>query len=86
MEKTPEGDGGKKDGSHRADTDIGYWLSTHGFGTYGERFASNHIDSRLLGELTHEDLQELGMESRDERLRFFSILESAPPGSARGTE
>ena len=37
------------------------WLRSLGLGEYAERFAENAIDFSLLGELTEEDLKELGL-------------------------
>jgi len=37
------------------------WLSSLGLGEYAERFAENAIDISVVGDLTEEDLKELGL-------------------------
>ncbi len=37
------------------------WLSSLGLEEYAERFAENAIDISVVGDLTEEDLKELGL-------------------------
>ena len=49
----------------RAIMDIVVWLRSLGLGKYEAVFRENDIDEAVLPSLTHENLKELGVASRD---------------------
>ena len=70
---------------------IADWLEKLGMSEYAQRFAENRIDFSVLGELTDQDLKELGVVLGDRRkmLRaiadFDGIEKIAPAASAGAT-
>jgi SAM domain (Sterile alpha motif) len=57
------------------------WLEKLGMPEYAQRFAENDIDFAILGDLTDQDLKELGVSSLGHRrklLRAIAELGSAP--------
>ena len=57
------------------------WLKTLGMSEYAERFANNDIDFTILGDLTDQDLEKIGVGSLGHRrklLRAIAELGSAP--------
>jgi class 3 adenylate cyclase/tetratricopeptide (TPR) repeat protein len=65
-------------------TAIAEWLASIGLGEYAERFADNAIDLSVLGDLTEQDLKDLGvlLGHRRKMLRAISELkgETGPAG------
>src|SRR6516164_2389645 len=67
------------------------WLEKLGMSEYGQRFADNDIDFSILGDLTDQDLKDLGVASLGHRrkiLRAIAELDSqeataVPPAAAR---
>ena len=66
--------------------EISQWLETLGMTEYAERFAENRIDFSVLGELTDQDLKELGIVLGDRRkmLRAIAELDGSSPATATG--
>src|SRR5215472_15258806 len=70
---------------------IAGWLKKLGMSEYAERFADNDIDFSILGDLTDQDLKDLGVASLGHRrkiLRAITELDrpeatGAPPAAAR---
>jgi class 3 adenylate cyclase len=62
---------------------IADWLKTLGMSEYAERFAENRIDFSVLGDLTDQDLKDLGVVLGDRRkmLRTIAELAGAAPTS-----
>jgi class 3 adenylate cyclase len=62
---------------------IADWLKTLGMSEYAERFAENRIDFSVLGDLTDQDLKDLGVVLGDRRkmLRAIAELAGAAPTS-----
>ena len=61
--------------------DVVDWLKTLGMSEYAERFADNDIDFTILGDLTDQDLEKIGVGSLGHRrklLRAIAELGSAP--------
>src|SRR5262245_45599614 len=65
-------------------TGIAEWLASIGLSEYAERFAENAIDLSVLGDLTEQDLKDLGvlLGHRRKMLRAISELrgEGGPAG------
>jgi class 3 adenylate cyclase len=67
------------------------WLERLGMSEYAQRFADNDMDSSILGDLTDQDLKDLGVASLGHRrkiLRAIAELDrpeatAAPPAAAR---
>src|SRR6516162_3363417 len=67
------------------------WLEKLGMSEYAQRFADNDIDFSILGDLTDQDLKDLGVASLGHRrkiLRAIAELDrpeatAAPPAAAR---
>jgi class 3 adenylate cyclase/predicted ATPase len=67
-------------------TDIAEWLESIGLSEYAQRFAENGIDRSVLGDLTEQDLKDLGvlLGHRRKLLRAIAELENAAtPESAK---
>ena len=66
--------------------EISQWLEKLGMAEYVERFAENRIDLSVLGELTDQDLKELGVVLGDRRkiLRAIAELDGSSPAIATG--
>ena len=62
--------------------DIAEWLGRLGMSEYAPRFADNRIDFAVLGDLTDQDLKELGVVLGDRRklLRAIGELREPEPG------
>ena len=62
---------------------IADWLKELGMSEYSERFVENHIDLRILRELTDQDLKDLGVVSLGHRRKMLRVAELAgsTPGS-----
>jgi class 3 adenylate cyclase len=61
--------------------EVADWLKTLGMSEYAERFADNDIDFTILGDLTDQDLEKIGVGSLGHRrklLRAIAELASAP--------
>ena len=56
--------------------EVGHWLEGLGLGRYAATFAENDIEFDLLSELTHADLEKLGVSSLGQKI-------SGPPTAAR---
>ena len=56
--------------------DLGGWLRSLGLGKYEAAFRENEIDEAVLPGLTAEDLKELGVAARGQRMTT-TALESA---------
>jgi class 3 adenylate cyclase/tetratricopeptide (TPR) repeat protein len=50
------------------------WLEKLGMSEYAERFAENHIDLALLGDLTDQDLEKIGVASLGHRRRLLRAI------------
>src|SRR5215469_4817169 len=66
------------------------WLEKLGMSEYAQRFADNDIDFSILGDLTDQDLEDLGVASLGHRRKILrAIVEldrqesTAPPAAAR---
>ena len=53
---------------------IADWLKELGMSEYSERFVENHIDLRILRELTDQDLKDLGVVSLGHRRRMLVAI------------
>jgi hypothetical protein len=68
-------------------TGIAEWLASKGLGEYAQRFAENAIDLSVVGDLTQQDLKDLGVLVGHRRKMLRAIAElkgdglGAPPGS-----
>jgi len=65
------------------------WLEKLGMSEYAQRFADNDIDFSILGDLTDQDLKDLGVLLGDRRKLLRAIAEfdrpeatAAPPAAA----
>src|SRR6202035_1075069 len=68
-------------GGGAAMQEIADWLATLGMSEYAQRFAENDIDFTILGDLTDQDLEKVGVASLGHRrklLRAIAELGSAP--------
>jgi class 3 adenylate cyclase/predicted ATPase len=65
-------------------TSTAEWLESIGLGEYAQRFAENAIDFSILGDLTDQDLKELGvlLGHRRKMLRAIAGLGEASPGDS----
>lgn len=54
--------------------DIGRWLADLGLGQYEPAFRSNDIDAEVLGELTGDDLEGLGVRSIGHRRKLLTAI------------
>ncbi len=50
---------------------IAGWLTSLGMSEYAERFAENDIDFTILGDLTDQDLEKIGVASLGHRRRHL---------------
>ena len=70
---------------------IADWLEKLGMSEYAQRFAENRIDFSVLGELTDQDLKELGVLLGDRRKMLRAIADidgidkNAPAAPAKAT-
>src|SRR5689334_16090385 len=62
--------------------DVRGWLETLGLGQYADAFDVNHIDGRLLRDLTGDDLRELGVSSLGHRKRLLDAIAALRGGAA----
>jgi hypothetical protein len=63
--------------------EITYWLEKLGMSEYAQRFAENDIDFTILGNLTDQDLEKIGVRSLGHRrklLRAIADLEEVEKG------
>jgi SAM domain (Sterile alpha motif) len=63
---------------------IADWLEKLGLGQYAQRFAENEIDFSILGDLTDQDLEKIGVAPLGHRrklLRAIAELSSVEKGS-----
>ena len=58
--------------------DVGTWLRALGLSQYARAFAEHDIDSEALGELTADDLKELGVASLGHRKKLLAAISHAP--------
>ena len=58
-------------------SDLEQWLSLYGLQRYAKTFADNDIDLELLGHLTDDDLEKLGL-SLGHRRKLLLALQAAP--------
>ena len=61
--------------------DIDDWLRGIGLAQYAEIFRANDIDSELLGQLTNDDLKDIGVAAlghRKKLLKAIAALTAAP--------
>ena len=66
--------------------DIDGWLRGIGFAQYAEMFRANDIDIELLGQLTNDDLKDIGVVSlghRKKLLEAIAALAAAPEAPSR---
>src|ERR1700691_5925630 len=57
------------------------WLKSLGMSEYAQRFAENDIDRTILGDLTDQDLKDLGVASLGHRRKLLRAIASL--GDAR---
>jgi hypothetical protein len=55
--------------------DLAQWLEKLGMSEYAQRFAENHIDIDVLGELTDQDFDRLGVSLGHRRRMLRAIRE-----------
>jgi class 3 adenylate cyclase len=80
---------------------IADWLKQLGMDQYIQRFAENDIDCTILGDLTDQDLEKIGVRSLghrrklmraiaelkgDEKTTSAIVVPAAPPTTPRATE
>ncbi|MBP2236741.1 putative ATPase/class 3 adenylate cyclase [Sinorhizobium kostiense] len=73
--------------------DVGAWLRDQGLGQYEKAFRQNDIDPEVLGDLTAEDLIELGVASIGHRRKLLAAIaalrqvaeQASGPARVRGT-
>jgi class 3 adenylate cyclase/predicted ATPase len=53
---------------------IANWLKKLGLSEYAERFAENHIDFTILGDLTDQDLEKIGVASLGHRRKLLRAI------------
>jgi class 3 adenylate cyclase len=53
---------------------IADWLEKLGMSEYTQRFAENHIDFEILGELTDQDLEKIGVASLGHRRKLLHAI------------
>jgi SAM domain (Sterile alpha motif) len=53
---------------------IADWLKTLGMSEYAERFAENDIDFTILGDLTDQDLEKIGVTSLAHRRKLLRAI------------
>src|SRR6516225_3199945 len=53
---------------------IADWLEKLGLGQYAQRFAENDIDFDILGDLTDQDLKEIGFTSLGHRRKLLRAI------------
>lgn len=53
------------------------WLEALGLSEYGPRLTENNIDLVILGELSHRDLEELGISSLGHRRKLLRAISTA---------
>ena len=53
---------------------IADWLEKLGMPEYAERFADNHIDFTILGDLTDRDLEKIGVASLGHRRKLLRAI------------
>src|SRR5271167_2408115 len=58
------------------------WLKTLGMSEYAERFANNDIDFTILGDLTDQDLEKIGVGSLGHRRKLLRPRCARPGGAA----
>ena len=54
--------------------DVGDWLDSLELGEFAEAFAANGVDRELLGELSNEDLKDLGVARLADRKRLLKAI------------
>src|ERR1700692_1460262 len=54
--------------------EIADWLSTLGMSEYAQRFAENDIDFTILGDLTDQDLEKIGVGSLGHRRKLLRAI------------
>jgi len=54
--------------------DVAHWLEKLGMSEYAQRFIDNNIDSSVLGELTEQDLKDLGVSSVGHRRKILHAI------------
>jgi class 3 adenylate cyclase/predicted ATPase len=54
--------------------DIADWLEKLGLSEYAQRFADNHIDFTILGDLTDQDLEKIGVASLGHRRKLLRAI------------
>jgi len=54
--------------------EIADWLKTLGLSEYAARFAENDIDFTILGELTDQDLEKIGVTSLGHRRKLLRAI------------
>src|ERR1700683_5344953 len=54
--------------------EIADWLKSLGMSEYAQRFAENDVDCTILGDLTDQDLKDLGVASLGHRRRLLRAI------------
>jgi hypothetical protein len=63
---------------------IADWLQTLGLSEYAECFAQNDIDFAILGDLTDQDLEKIGVASLGHRRKLLRAIANLE-GTEKGT-
>ena len=75
---------------HEGTFDITAWLTSLGLPQYAPAFVDNDVDAEILGELTADDLREMGVKSIGHRRRLLkaaqAVADSEPADPPAGAE
>ncbi len=61
--------------------DVARWLESLGLRQYAEAFKANDIDEALLGDLTDDDLEKLGVASLGHRKKLLKAIAALAPAA-----
>jgi hypothetical protein len=64
---------------------IADWLEKLGLSEYAQRFIENDIDSTILGDLTDQDLEKIGIASLGHRRKLLRAIANLSRGRRSGT-
>ena len=84
MHRAPEGPSVSAKSGGDEQMDVRGWLENLGLGQYADGFDANHIDGRLLRDLSGEDLRELGVASLGHRKRLLDAIAALRDGAPAG--
>lgn len=66
--------------------DLRRWLAENGLAAHAERFVADRIDWDILGDLTDEDLRDLGLSLGDRKRLLRAIAALGTPAHSDGTD